>query len=602
MKISKTPLHMLNEKTWEKADRKLVAKMLQEFMYEEIISPRLVREDEGIRSYEWRDKKGTIYRFHAKPRLFDSFYVPAESIEVISNGETGQPLSLALLLSIQEEGKMTSSTAAHLVKEYMHTLVADTHLMERSKTSDQLTELDYAELEGEMTGHPWITYNKGRIGFGYEDYIQYSPEQKKKVHLSWIAVHQKLGTFHSIDGLEYEHVIKQELDEETRGFFRKKLKALRVNEAEYYFMPIHIWQWDQYIVSLFAAEIAKKEIIPLGEGEDEYLPQQSIRTFVNRTNKDKYHVKLPMSILNTLVYRGLPSERTVIAPEVTAFMKEILENDTFLKETCRLGLLGEVATMNVNHRTFQQLKGAPYQYLEMLGVVWRESIYKELHDGEHAITLAALLHIDHEGVPFVSKLIEKSGLTTEEWVQKLTNAVLPPLLHYLYQYGTVFSPHGQNTVLVLKNYSPERIIMKDFVDDVNISDQPFEELQELSAELKAVLRSEPPEGLTQFILTGLFICHFRYLSTILQENKQFSEFRFWSIVREEILSYQRQFPHLQDRFKLFDLLQQSFTKLTLNRNRMFDYGYDDGDDRPHASEYGKVTNALYQVAAQHSLK
>ena len=87
------------------------------------------------------------------------------------------PLSLTLLLSIQEEGKMTSSTAGHLIKEYLHTLVADTHLKEKAKSSDQLTELDYAELEGEMTGHPWITYNKGRIGFGYDDYVQYAPEQ-----------------------------------------------------------------------------------------------------------------------------------------------------------------------------------------------------------------------------------------------------------------------------------------------------------------------------------------------------------------------------------------------------------------------------------------
>ncbi|GAA3331859.1 hypothetical protein GCM10020331_090070 [Ectobacillus funiculus] len=37
-------------------------------------------------------------------------------------------------------------------------------------------------------------------------------------------------------------------------------------------------------------------------------------------------MKLPMSILNTLVYRGLPSERTVIAPEVTAFMKKTSGN------------------------------------------------------------------------------------------------------------------------------------------------------------------------------------------------------------------------------------------------------------------------------------
>ncbi|MBP1080263.1 MULTISPECIES: IucA/IucC family protein [Bacillus] len=598
MKIIETPLQMLTEKAWQEADRKLLAKMLQEFIYEEIIIPTLLSKKEDTHYYEWRDKKGTVYRFEAKPRLFDSFHILVESIDVNLIEDTDIPLSLGLLLSIQEEGKMTGSTAGHLVKEYLHTLVADTHLKEKAKSSAQLTELGYAELEGEMTGHPWITYNKGRIGFGYDDYVQYAPEQKKKVNLSWIAVHQNIGTFHSVDGLAYEHVIEQELDQEKRERFGKRLSTLGVNDTDYYFMPIHSWQWNQTIVSMFAAEIAKKEIIPLGEGEDEYLPQQSIRTFVNLSNKEKFHVKLPMSILNTLVYRGLPSERTVIAPDVTKFMKNILENDSYLKETCRLGLLGEVATMNVNHRTFHQLKGAPYQYLEMLGVVWRESIYKELSDNEHAITLAALLHVDQEGIPFVSQLIEKSGLSVEEWVQKLTNSVLPPLLHYLYQYGTVFSPHGQNTVLVLKNYTPERIIMKDFVDDVNISDQPFQELAGLSVELKKVLRTEPPEGLTQFILTGLFICHFRYLSDILQENEQFSEYRFWNIVREEILSYQKKFPQLQERFELFDLLRPSFTKLTLNRNRMFDYGYEDGDDRPHASEYGTVANALHKVVAQ----
>jgi siderophore synthetase component len=588
---------MLTEGNWKLSDQQLVAKMLQEFMYEDILQPKLMKETNGICDYEWIDKKGTIYKFQAKKRLFDSVSVLPNSIEVIIDEEMDIPLSLSLLVSIQEQGNMEGSTAGHLVREYFHTLVADTHLKERSKPSEDLIELDYAELEGEMTGHPWITYNKGRIGFGYDDYLQFAPEQKKPIKISWIAVHKKIGTFHSVKGLAYKDVIEKELSEAARKRFTEKMKAMNLQPDHYFFMPIHIWQWNHSIVTMFAAEIAKTEILPLGEDDDQYLPQQSIRTFVNITNKEKYHVKLPMSILNTLVYRGLPSERTVIAPEVTTFMKNILENDSFLKDECRLGLLGEVATMNVDHPTFNHVKGAPYQYLELLGVVWRESIYQELTEGEHAITLAALLHVDHLGTSFVSKLIEKSGLTVEEWVKKLAKAILPPLLHYLYQYGTVFSPHGQNTVLVLKDYIPERTIMKDFVDDVNISDQPFSELDVLSTELKQVLRSEAPEGLTQFILTGLFICHFRYLSNILEEKEAFSEQQFWRIIRHEIITYQQRFPHLQERYQLFDLLRPTFTKLTLNRNRMFDYGYGDGEDRPHASEYGIVNNALHLVAA-----
>ncbi len=76
--------------------------------------------------------------------------------------------------------------------------------------------------------------------------------------------------------------------------------------------------------------------------------------------------------------------------QVTQHIKGIRDRDAFLKDTCRVGLLGEVATLNVTQPTFASIKNAPYQYLEMLGVVWRESIYQELEEGEHAITLAAL--------------------------------------------------------------------------------------------------------------------------------------------------------------------------------------------------------------------
>ncbi|WP_394547893.1 IucA/IucC family protein [Priestia aryabhattai] len=596
MKIKKTNLSVFNKKSWEKANRQLLAKMLQEFMYEHIIEPKQLQKQGAIAMYQWEDHRGVTYTYQAKQRMFDSVSVLPESIKLTS--KTSNPTfseALQLLISLSEDKGMSSSTAGHLAKEYFHTLVADLHLQNR-KSADELANMDYAELEGEMTGHPWITYNKGRTGFGYDDYLRFAPEQKQEIQLSWIAVEKQIASFHSLDTLGFNDVMKQELSAETLAKFEKELRTQDLSTSDYYYIPVHEWQWLNVIVPLFAEYIANDLIVPLGEGKDQYLPQQSIRTFVNTTNRDKYHVKLPMSILNTLVYRGLPSERTVIAPQVTQHIKGIRDRDTFLKDTCKVGLLGEVATLNVTQPTFASIKNAPYQYLEMLGVVWRESIYQELEEGEHAITLAALLHVDSEGQALVSSYIKRSGLTPNEWIDALTSAVLPPLLHYLYQYGTVFSPHGQNTVLVLKNNKPVRIIMKDFVDDVNISDQPFEELQQLSFELKEVLRSEEPEGLTQFILTGLFICHFRYLASILEEHEGVEEEDFWKCVRAEILHYQASFPHLQKRFELFDLLRPTITKLTLNRNRMFDYGYEDDGDRPHASEYGTVRNALHEVS------
>jgi siderophore synthetase component len=585
---------ILQKDTWETVNKHLLAKMLAEYMYEEMIHP-VVKEGEYVLKVT-EDRK---YRYKAEKRFFDSYDVDPESIEVLDEGIWKPAINaIVFLTDIQSMIGMSAETAGHLIKELNHTLVADANLLNHhKKTSDELTELDYAELEGEMSGHPWITYNKGRIGFGFDDYTKYAPENQKERKLFWIAVHRERARFHSVRELNYERLINRELDKEWIERFNSILRNREKLPTDYFFMPVHEWQWKNVLIQNFPEDLAKGMIVPLEEGSDFYLPQQSIRTFVNTSDRYKSHVKLPMSILNTLVYRGLPAERTVIAPLVTEHIKGIYENDSFLREVCEVVLPGEVASINVDHPHYSKLKGAPYQYLEMLGVIWRESIYTYLKEGEKPITLAALHHVDTNGKPFIQSLIEKSGLTPDEWVKQFFGVIMPPLLHFLYQYGTVFSPHGQNTILILKDYKPVRLAVKDYVDDVNISDQPFPELEHVPEELRTVLRSEPPEGLTQFIFTGLFICHLRYMSNVLVNRGLIEETAFWSHLGRSIEEYQERFPHLEERFKLFDFFKPTMTKLCLNRNRMVDDGYGDGEDRPHASEYGKVKNALHEIRA-----
>ncbi|MBM7095910.1 IucA/IucC family siderophore biosynthesis protein [Bacillus sp. H-16] len=594
MMFSKDVANVLHEESWKKVNKKLIGKMLSEYLYEQMIHPVLTGESGVTGDYELSTGKNKDYAFTAEKRLFDSYDVKWETIRVVEEGQVREADSaVELLTDLQQIIGMSPETTGHLIKEIQATLIADAHLLQKtSKTSKELIETDYALLEGYMKGHPWITYNKGRIGFGYDDYLSYAPEQQNEVSLSWTAVHRDIASFQSVSHVTYEKLISGELSEKEQERFSDRLIKKGKNPENYYYLPVHEWQWKNMLIQHFPEEIAKERIIPLGKGDDVYLPQQSIRTFANQSNKEKHHVKLPMSILNTLVYRGLPSERTVIAPQVTELIKGICNNDPFLRDECRVVLPGENASVNVDHPYYSKVQNVPYQYLEMLGAIWRESIYTYLEDGEQAITLAALLHEDHKDHPLVLSLIEASGLEPEEWLKQFFKVTMDPLLHYLYQYGTVFSPHGQNTILVLKDAKPHRLAIKDFVDDVNITDQNFPEIQHVTNELKEVLRTEPPEGLTQFIFTGLFICHLRYLSNITVNHNLLKEEDFWGLLADAVTHYQKRFPHLKERFKLFDFFKPKLTKLCLNRNRMVDYGYGDGDDRPHASEFGKVTNAL----------
>jgi siderophore synthetase component len=77
---------------------------------------------------------------------------------------------------------------------------------------------------------------------------------------------------------------------------------------------------------------------------------------------DDHHLKLPLSVLNTLVWRGLPTDRALLAPRVTAFLRGIRDADPFLAGECGLILLGEVASVAIPHRAYEGLPGAPYQF------------------------------------------------------------------------------------------------------------------------------------------------------------------------------------------------------------------------------------------------
>jgi siderophore synthetase component len=335
--------------------------------------------------------------------------------------------------------------------------------------------------------------------------------------------------------------------------------------------------------------------VVLGEAGDDYLPQQSIRTLSNRTSPLRHHLKLPLSVLNTLVWRGLPTDRALAAPRVTAYLRGVRDGDAYLRDECRLVLLGEVASVAVPHRAYESLPGAPYQFRELLGCVWREPPARFLEPGERAMALAGLLRIDRQGTPVVVAMMERAALDAEEWVRRFLGAVLPPLLHYLYRYGTAFSPHGENAMLVHRDGLPVRLALKDFVDDVNLSDQTLPELERVPADVREVLLSEPPAWLCQFLWAGLFIGHFRYLADLLERSAGLPERRFWWLVREEILAYQARLPELAERFELFDLLSPRFAKICLNRNRLLLDGYADRPERPHAAVFGTVRNALDEV-------
>lgn len=589
----------LDADVWETVNRRLLAKMLAEFAYEAIVDPTPVDDGASVgeRSAFRVDLGDVSYRFEATPRLLESYHVHESSIERrAGEGWTPATDAVRFLRDLRAATELDGTTAGHLVEELDSTLLADAHIEARKRKRDGglPVDTDYARLEGEMEGHPWITYNKGRIGFDYDDYRRFAPERRTPVSLEWAAVSRQRATFAAVDGLDHESLLRGELGD-CYDRFREDLRDRGLDPDEYYLAPVHEWQWSDSVVRLFPRDIAVDDVVPLGTGPDDYLPQQSVRTLTNLDDREKHHVKVPLRVLNTLVYRGLPGKKITRTPRITEALRAIRDGDPFLAGECDVALLGEVAGLHYPHRDFEAIDGAPYQYRELFGSVWRESATRKADDGERPVTLAALLHVDGEGVPFVSRLVEASGLDDEAWVRALFDALWPPLLHFLYRYGVAFSPHGQDVVLLVEDGRPARLALKDLID-VNVSeDRVPERAGVLDADLQDAMYTKDDGGLAGVIFASLVVCVLRYLADVLATHRDYPEERFWRQARAAIRDYQEAFPELAERFERFDLLASEFPKLCLNRNRLFTAGYAADGERPDIAVHGTVRNPLDAV-------
>nr|WP_228082558.1 IucA/IucC family siderophore biosynthesis protein [Streptomyces sp. MA3_2.13] len=587
MSISSTdPEFNDGQERWQRAARALFAKLLAEFAYEGIITPYAEHGRRG--AYTLPVSEELTYRFRAHRGAYGHWRIDPASIT-----PTADPLAF-VAAAHDTVLSLSGDTTGHLIRELTATLSADALLAADPLPVERLVDLDHASLEGRQTGHPWLVANKGRLGFSAADAARWAPESRTPRPLPWLAVHRSLASYRGVPALRHEdQLYAEELSERTRAEFAATLVERGLDPAAYLWLPVHPWQWDETIAPLYAPQIAAEKIVPLPSDGDLRLPQQSIRTFLNVSRPLARSVKLPLSILNTLVWRGLPTERTLAAPAVTAWMHGLRDADPFLAEETRVVLLGETASVAVEHPLFDQLATIPYQYRELLGCIWREPIEFYLEPHERARTLASLLSTDQEGRSFTAELVRRSGLAPEEWLRRLFAALLPPLLHFLYRYGTVFSPHGENALVVFDERDiPVRLAVKDFVDDVNVSAEPLPEFDVMPVEVREVLLTEPPAFLTQFIHSGLFVGVFRYLAPLCEERLGVPEVDFWSLVRAEILAYQQRFPELKRRFETFDLLTPRIKRLCLNRNRLQLDGYRDRSVRPHAAVLGTVANPL----------
>ena len=557
----------LTPELWKLANRHVVRKALSEFAHERLITP----QSHGSGRYRVvSDDRAAEYVFRADILSLDHWRIDAASIvrRSTASGEILPLDALDLILDLRHGLSLTPSVLPVYLEEISSTLASAAFKLAAAPISaDELARADFQAVEAGMTeGHPCFVANNGRLGFDAAEFLEYAPEAGQPTRLIWVAARREHTTFAASEDLEYDTLMRDELGPDTLERFAAKLSRLGLDPDAYLLIPVHPWQWRNKLAVTYAGELARRDLVCLGNGEDTYRPQQSIRTFFNTAAPHKHYVKTALSILNMGFMRGLSADYMQATPAINDWLDGLIAADPVLTGA-RFGILRERAAIGYRHAQYAVAGGKGSPYLKMLAALWRESPEPRLKRGERVMTMAALLHVARDGDSLAAALIAGSGRSAEEWLRGYLDAYLVPVLHSFYEYGLVYMPHGENVILVLDEAGNiRRVLFKDIAEEIAVLD-PATPLPPRAERIRAEVADELR---VLSIFTDVFDCFLRFLAATLDEDGAITEAAFWAVVGACVADYQQANPHLADRFERFDLFVETFPLSCLNRLQLRD--------------------------------
>ena len=554
----------LQPQVWAKVNRLLVRKAIAEFSHELLLAPQAAGSAAraGWQRYVLAAGNGAEYRFDAQPMALRHWRIDAASIgRFIDSAE--QPLeALTFFIDFKDALGLRPELLPVYLDEISSTLYGAAFKHRKNNPpSEALADAEFQTFEhAMMEGHPAFVANNGRLGFDAEDYRAYAPEAGTPFRILWLAVRRECAGFACLSTLSYDALLAQELGSSSRQHYSDVLQGLGLDEADYFYMPAHPWQWFNKLSIAFAAHVAQRDIVCLGWSEDRYQAQQSIRTYFNAGHPRRHYVKTSLSILNMGFMRGLSPHYMSGTPAINEWIHGVVDGDPWLREN-GFSILREVASIGFRNRYYEAAIPTDSPYKKMLSCLWRESPLARVKPGERLMTMAALLHVDRDARALLPVLIERSGLDAPQWLRRYLRAYLAPLLHCFYAHDLVFMPHGENLILVMKDHVPVRAIMKDIAEESAILDKHAQ----LPGHVQRLALDVPDDQKLLAIFIDVFDGFFRFLSQVLVDSGTCGEDTFWQLVAECVAGYQRAHPQYRAKFDAHDMFAPEFLHSCLNR-------------------------------------
>ncbi|UFJ39451.1 IucA/IucC family siderophore biosynthesis protein [Brevibacillus humidisoli] len=570
--------------SYAKVEQRLLCQLIEAVLYEEIVVPQegLPRAEDFqgdlVLTGKTNDGIPVAYHFSCARRFsFGRFRVSRGT--VIRQPSDEAPTAATVSGFVEEVlGQVQQGERLmRFLEELEQTLAKDlqAHQYQSRHAPLARTERDYDELEGDIIdAHPYHPCYKSRIGFSLRDNLLYGPEFKRNQRPLWLAVAKGESAISLSAGVDYLLMITEELGHGVFDMFASSLHRRGLDADDYYFMPVHPWQWENIVLPSFHRQLAEQKIVLLGQGSDDYRPQQSIRSWANFTHKERAYLKLALNITNTSTKRILAKHTVMNAPLVSDWLCSLTKEDETAQKLDFV-FLSEFAGISYDYEQLPPLQ--QQKTYGSLGVIWRKSLHRHLREGEQAVPFNALCCMDREQ-PLIEPWVRAFGLET--WTRQLLEIAITPIIHMLYAYGIAMESHAQNIILIHQDGRPSRIALKDFHDGVRFSKQHLSQpeacpdFHQEPAHHRAInrhsfMQTDDLSAVKDFVHSAFFFVCISQLGIFLHEQYGLEERRFWEMAAEAIHTYQCQHPQHKHNFARYDLFSKTIQIEQLARRRLW---------------------------------
>ncbi|WP_272690671.1 IucA/IucC family protein [Providencia sp. PROV030] len=378
---------------------------------------------------------------------------------------------------------------------------------------------------GSLEGHPYYPTWKSRPNMSLEDVAALSPEFNATVNLTVMALRQDMAYVESLPHVESIHDWFLQRFPIVGRQWVKWLKQQGKNPYQWLPLPVHDWHLNHWVKQQ-ATSLIDEEILLIDGPQLETKPTMSFRTMLPTDAINTAFIKLPIAVWMTSEMRSLQAKSIHMGPRISQLIDDILNHEHYFNG--KMESLREDVGIHYRHAVEQDDSAGRF-----ISVVFRCTNAYEKNDHLLPITVATLFtDLPYQPRPIFTELIEKSGLTPQQWFNQYATVILTPCISMFLLYGVALEAHQQNTqVLFTVQGIPEKFLIRDYGDGrifLPLLNQRGYQLQAYRwPGILPTIFEEDIEPVRTFLISACLVCHLHELAVHLTRFYRLTDHQLW---------------------------------------------------------------------------